>query len=67
MNMADSPKISIAIVGGGIGGLSLAAGLQNCPHINVQVYEGTKVYKDVGGGGPSHSPKWHSCHGVIRG
>jgi salicylate hydroxylase len=44
------PKISVAIAGGGIGGLSLAAGLQNCPHLDVQVYEGTKIYKDVGGG-----------------
>jgi salicylate hydroxylase len=44
------PKISVAIAGGGIGGLSLAAGLQNCSHLDVQVYEGTKIYKDVGGG-----------------
>ena len=48
--MANSPKLSAAIVGGGIGGLSLAACLQSCPHIDVQVYEGTKAYKDVGGG-----------------
>jgi salicylate hydroxylase len=49
--MSDSSsKISVAIVGGGIGGLSLAVGLQKCPQLDVQVYEGTKVYTDIGGG-----------------
>jgi salicylate hydroxylase len=49
--MSDSsPKISVAIAGGGIGGLSLAVGLQKCPHLELQVYEATKVYADIGGG-----------------
>lgn len=49
--MSDpSPKISVAIAGGGIGGLSFAVGLQKCPHLNVRVYEGTKVYADIDGG-----------------
>jgi hypothetical protein len=42
--MSNLPKISITIAGGGIGGLSLASGLQKCPHLDVRVYEGTKVY-----------------------
>ena len=48
--MSVSTKISVAIVGGGIGGLSLAAALQKCSHLDVQVYEGTKSYADVGSG-----------------
>lgn len=49
--MSDySSKISVAIAGGGIGGLSLAASLQNCPHLDVQVYEATKAYTDIGAG-----------------
>jgi len=48
--MSDQPKISIAIAGGGIGGLSLAIGLQKCLHLDVHVYEGTKVYREIGGG-----------------
>ena len=46
----SSPKISVAIAGGGIGGLSLAAGLLKCPHLDVQVYEGVEVYADMGAG-----------------
>jgi len=48
--MSEQPKVSIAIAGGGIGGLSLATGLQKCPHLDVHVYEGTKVYREIGGG-----------------
>lgn len=49
--MSDSPpKISVAIAGGGIGGLSLAVGLQKCPHLDAQVYEGAKAYVDIGSG-----------------
>jgi salicylate hydroxylase len=48
--MSSPPKISVAIVGGGIGGLSLATGLQKCLHLDVHVYEGTRVYREIGGG-----------------
>lgn len=43
-------KISIAIVGGGIGGSALAAALQKCELLDVQVFEATKEYADVGSG-----------------
>ncbi|KAK3317291.1 hypothetical protein B0T19DRAFT_446259 [Cercophora scortea] len=42
--------IKIAIIGGGIGGLALAAGLCKKPHLDVHVYEGVAEYKDVGAG-----------------
>jgi salicylate hydroxylase len=42
--MSNLPKISINIAGGGIGGLSLATGLQKYPQLDVHVYEGTKLY-----------------------
>ncbi|TGJ87897.1 hypothetical protein E0Z10_g822 [Xylaria hypoxylon] len=44
------PKIEIAIVGGGIAGLALAAGLAKKPHIHVHVYEAVVQYSDVGAG-----------------
>ncbi|KAI0197297.1 hypothetical protein EV127DRAFT_450284 [Xylaria flabelliformis] len=43
-------KIEVAIVGGGIAGLALAAGLIKQQHLNVQVYEGVAQYSDVGAG-----------------
>ncbi|KAI8947937.1 hypothetical protein F4801DRAFT_486781 [Xylaria longipes] len=43
-------KIEVAIVGGGIAGLALAAGLIKQQHLNVQVYEGVAKYSDVGAG-----------------
>jgi len=45
-----SPPINVAIIGGGIGGLALAAGLSKKPHLTVHVYEGVPEYKDVGAG-----------------
>ncbi|KAH8647932.1 hypothetical protein BX600DRAFT_531022 [Xylariales sp. PMI_506] len=47
--MADS-KIKVAIAGGGIAGLALAAGLIKKPQFDVHVYEGAKEYLDIGGG-----------------
>lgn len=44
------PQIDIAIIGGGIAGLALAAGLQKKPHLSVHIYEGTPAYKDIGAG-----------------
>ncbi|KAL7625160.1 hypothetical protein AAE478_004375 [Parahypoxylon ruwenzoriense] len=43
-------RIKIAIVGGGIAGLALAAGLAKQPHIDMHVYESVTAYKDVGAG-----------------
>lgn len=43
-------KITIAIAGGGIAGLALAAGLIKQPHVNVRIYESVRQYKDVGAG-----------------
>ena len=43
-------KIKIAIAGGGIAGLALAAGLAKKSHIEVHIYEGVPEYKDVGAG-----------------
>ncbi|KAI0491123.1 hypothetical protein F4859DRAFT_34690 [Xylaria cf. heliscus] len=43
-------KIEVAIVGGGIAGLALAAGLIKQEHLNVHVYEGVAQYSDVGAG-----------------
>ncbi|KAK0724983.1 hypothetical protein B0H67DRAFT_482389 [Lasiosphaeris hirsuta] len=42
--------IKIAIIGGGIGGLSLAAGLAKKTHLDVHVYESVPEHKDVGAG-----------------
>jgi salicylate hydroxylase len=52
MGSAPPPdrKIKIAIAGGGIAGLALAAGLAKKPHLEVHIYEGVPEYKDVGAG-----------------
>ena len=41
---------SVAIVGGGIGGLSLALGLLKYPHIDVQIYESASSFGWIGAG-----------------
>ncbi|KAI1776428.1 FAD/NAD(P)-binding domain-containing protein [Hypoxylon cercidicola] len=43
-------RVKIAIAGGGIAGLALAAGLAKKPHLDVHVYESVPAYKDVGAG-----------------
>lgn len=43
-------RIKIAIAGGGIAGLALAAGLVKKPHLDVHIYEAVPAYKDVGAG-----------------
>ncbi|KAK3720842.1 hypothetical protein LTR37_003505 [Vermiconidia calcicola] len=48
---APSPKVKVAIVGGGIAGLALAAGLhRKHEHIDWHLYEAVSEYKDVGAG-----------------
>ena len=46
----SSPKISIAIAGGGLAGLGLAVCLQKLPHLDIQIYEGAREYTDIGSG-----------------
>lgn len=41
--------VDIAIVGGGIGGLALAIGLQQYGHIRVKVYEAATKFSEIGG------------------
>ncbi|KAI4194619.1 MAG: hypothetical protein LQ350_007674 [Teloschistes chrysophthalmus] len=40
----------LAIIGGGIGGLTLAIGLLKYPHIDVQVYEAAPSFGEIGAG-----------------
>ncbi len=42
--------ITVAIIGGGIGGLCLALGLLKQPHLNVQVYEAAPEFSEIGAG-----------------
>lgn len=46
--MQSSPKFSVAIIGGGIGGLSLALGLLDLGNIDVQIYESAPKFSEVG-------------------
>ena len=42
--------INVAIIGGGIGGISLALGLLKLPHVDVQVYESAHTFSEIGAG-----------------
>jgi salicylate hydroxylase len=42
-------EIDIAIVGGGIGGLTLAIGLQQYSHIRIKIYEAASKFSEIGG------------------
>lgn len=45
------PKsFSVAVVGGGIGGLALTIGLLKYPHIDVHVYESAPSFGEIGAG-----------------
>jgi len=46
----EQKKISIAIVGGGIAGLALGAGLKKKDNVEFHIYESVPAYKDVGAG-----------------
>lgn len=47
----ETSKISVALVGGGIGGLCLAAGLiEQDAHLDVHIYESVARYDDIGAG-----------------
>lgn len=43
-----SQKLQVAVVGGGIAGLSVAISLLQHPGVNVQIYERTKVFREIG-------------------
>ncbi|KAJ3999660.1 FAD/NAD-P-binding domain-containing protein [Lentinula boryana] len=45
-----APKFRVAICGGGISGLCLAVALSRCPSIQVDVYEATDRFKEIGAG-----------------
>ena len=51
-NIVDSTdkSISIAIIGGGIGGLCLALGLFKQSHLDVRVYEAAHTFSEIGAG-----------------
>ena len=51
MTESSKPKgFSVAVVGGGIGGLTLALGLLKHDHIDVQVYEAAPSFGEIGAG-----------------
>ena len=49
-SISSVPSFSVAIVGGGIGGLVLALGLLEYPQIDVQVYESAPSFGEIGAG-----------------
>ncbi|KAF2170407.1 hypothetical protein M409DRAFT_19229 [Zasmidium cellare ATCC 36951] len=54
-SVPEQKKIRIALVGGGIAGLSLAIGLAHASNLEITVYEATKEYREVGQGLAMHS------------
>lgn len=48
-SVQDTQTIDVAIVGGGIGGLALAIGLQQYPHVRVRIYEAASKFAEIGG------------------
>ena len=48
MSTENTPKIRIAIIGGGIAGTCMAHGLHQQPHIDVQVYEADSEFSERG-------------------
>ena len=49
--MAERSSLSIAIVGGGIAGLTLTVALlTKCPHIKVTLYESAAAFGEIGAG-----------------
>ncbi|UKZ82814.1 hypothetical protein TrVFT333_010612 [Trichoderma virens FT-333] len=49
-SVQDLEPIEIAIVGGGIGGLALAIGLQQHDHIRIKIYEAASKFSEIGAG-----------------
>lgn len=46
----STAPLSVAIIGGGIGGLCTALALLKYPHIDVQVYEAAPTFGEIGAG-----------------
>lgn len=44
----DTGLLRVAIIGGGIGGLALALGLQHYPHLDVHLYESKPKFAELG-------------------
>ena len=42
--------LNVAVIGGGIGGLALALGLLEHPHMDLQVYESAPSFGEIGAG-----------------
>ena len=47
---ASPNPLSVAVIGGGIGGLCTALALLKYPHIDVQVYEAAPSFGEIGAG-----------------
>jgi salicylate hydroxylase len=47
---APIPKLNVAIVGGGPGGLATAIALSKVPNVDVTLYEQAAVLREVGAG-----------------
>ena len=47
---SNPATLKLAIIGGGIGGISLALGLLHHPHIDFQIYEAAPVWVQIGAG-----------------
>lgn len=47
---SSSAAFSVAVIGGGIGGLCLAIGLLKHPHIDIQIYEAAPSFGEIGAG-----------------
>ncbi|KJZ72185.1 hypothetical protein HIM_08450 [Hirsutella minnesotensis 3608] len=48
--MATSKPLSVAIVGGGIGGLCLAIGLLRYSHLKITIFEASHAFAEIGAG-----------------
>jgi 2-polyprenyl-6-methoxyphenol hydroxylase-like FAD-dependent oxidoreductase len=57
-SVPEREEIHIAIVGGGIGGLALAIGLQQYGHIQVKIYESAAKFSEIGGEYSSYGINW---------
>lgn len=62
-------RISVAVIGGGIGGLTIARGLLKHTHLDVQIYEAAHKFSEIGAGvaiGPNARRAMHSIDPKIE-